>query len=221
MKIIQLLFCCTVLVLSACSITKPTDEVKQWRLMPTRSAEVSATKANFWITQGNISVVSPFDTKSWVFMVDDARFQKDFYNEYISIPGEMITNATRQWLEQSGIFQFVNTNNNNLFANYVLQGNVEELFIDIRKEPKVVIRINYLLTTNLDSNNPVLLRKTYTATELISNRVDSKDILKAQEIALSKILTQLEEDLSVVSNNLTKNPIKKSNPSTMDKKSLK
>jgi ABC-type uncharacterized transport system auxiliary subunit len=221
MKIIKLILCCTVLVLSACSITKPTDEVKQWRLMPTRSADVSTTKANFWITQGNISVVSPFDTKSWVFMVDDARFQKDFYNEYISIPGEMITNATRQWLEQSGIFQFVNTNNNNLFANYVLQGNVEELFVDIRKDPKVVIRINYLLTTNLDSNNPVLLRKTYTATEQISNRVDSKDILKAQEIALSKILTQLEEDLVEVGNNVTKNPIKKLNPSTMDKKSSK
>jgi ABC-type uncharacterized transport system auxiliary subunit len=221
MNIIKHLLCCTVLVLSACSITKPIDEVKQWRLMPSRSAQVSNTKANFWITQGNISVVSPFDTKSWVFMVDDARFQKDFYNEYISMPGEMITNATRQWLEQSGIFQFVNTNNNNLFANYVLQGNVEELFIDIRKEPKVVIRINYLLTTNLDSNNPVLFRKTFTASELIVNRVDSRDILRAQEIALSKILTELEGNLSEVSNNLIKNPIKNPIPSTMDKKSSK
>ena len=218
MNIIKLLSCCTVLVLSACSITKPIDEVKQWRLLPTRTAEVSSTKANFWITQGNISVVSPFDTKSWVFMVDEARFQKDFYNEYISMPGEMITTATRQWLEQSGIFQFVNTNNNNLFANYVLQGNVEELFIDIRKEPKVVIRINYLLTTNLDLENPLVLRKTYMVSEPILNRVESRDILIAQEIALGKIFSQLEGDLAQISTSVVKNPAKKPIPSTIDKK---
>jgi ABC-type uncharacterized transport system auxiliary subunit len=218
MNIIKLLLCCTVIVLSACSITKPIDEVKQWRLLPTRTAEVSSTKVNFWITQGNISVVSPFDTKSWVFMVDEARFQKDFYNEYISMPGEMITTGTRQWLEQSGIFQFVNTNNNNLFANYVLQGNVEELFIDIRKEPKVVIRINYLLTTNLDLENPIVLRKTYMVSEPILNRVESRDILIAQEIALGKIFSQLEGDLAQISTNVVKNPAKKPIPSTIDKK---
>jgi ABC-type uncharacterized transport system auxiliary subunit len=218
MKIIQLLFCCTLLAQSACSINKPIDEVKQWRLLPTRTAEVSSTKANFWITQGNISVVSPFDTKSWVFMVDEARFQKDFYNEYISMPGEMITTATRQWLEQSGIFQFVNTNNNNLFANYVLQGNVEELLIDIRKEPKVVIRINYLLTTNLDFENPIVLRKTYVVSEPILNRVESRDIINAQEIALGKIFSQLEGDLALISTNVVKNPAKKMIPSTIDKK---
>lgn len=209
MKIYKLLLCCAVLALSACSITKPLDEVKQWRLMPTRSAEPLATPANFWITQAGISVVSPFDTKSWVFMVDEARFQKDFYNEFISMPGEMITNATRQWLEQAGVFQFVNPNNNNLFANYVLQGNVEELYIDIRKEPKVVIKINYLLVSHLELENPVVFRKTYVVAEPITGKLDSRNILKAQEIALSKILTQLEGNLSLVSQNLVKSPVKK------------
>ena len=209
MKVFNYLLICTILVLSACSITKPMDEVKQWRLMPMRTAAPSTVKANFWITQGGISVVSPFDTKSWVFMVDDARFQKDFYNEYISMPGEMLSNATRLWLEQAGVFQFVNPNNNNLFANYVLQGNVEDLYIDIRIEPKVVININYLLISHLEVDNPVVFRKAYSAIESISGKQDSRDILKAQEVALRKILTQLESDLSNVSQSLQKTAVKK------------
>ncbi len=209
MKIFKLVLCCTVLVLSACSLTKPIDEVKQWRLMPSRSAPPNASKANFWITQGGMTVVTPFDTKSWVFMVDEARFQKDFYNEYISMPGEMITNATRQWLEQAGVFQFVNPNNNNLYANYVLQGNVEDLYVDIRRDPKVVIKINYLLMSHLDLENPVVHRKTYSVIEPITGKLDSRDILKAQEIALSKILTQLEGDLANVSQSLQIIPLKK------------
>jgi hypothetical protein len=209
MKIFNLLLCCTVAVLSACSLTKPIDEVKQWRLMPTRTAEPNANKANFWLTQGGVTVVTPFDTKSWVFMVDDARFQKDFYNEYISMPGEMINNATRQWLDQAGVFQFVNPNNNNLYSNYVLQGNVEDLYIDIRQDPKVVMKITYLLISHLDMEHPVVYRKTLSATEPITGKRDGRDVLKAQEKALSQILMQLEGDLSSVSLGLQKIPVKK------------
>jgi hypothetical protein len=51
----------------------------------------------------------PFESKSWIFKVEQSRFQKDFYNEYISVPGDMIAQATRQWIDQASIFKFVNT----------------------------------------------------------------------------------------------------------------
>jgi hypothetical protein len=54
--------------------------------------------------------------------------------------------------------------------------------------------------------------------EPILNRVESRDILIAQEIALGKIFSQLEGDLAQISTNVVKNPAKKPIPSTIDKK---
>lgn len=206
MKIWQGLFLCIVLWLSACSFNQPMDEVKQWRLMPIRQGSSQNLSSKVWLTQGNIAVVSPFDSKSWVFRVDDARYRKDFYNEYISSPGEMIATATKDWMEQAGIFAFVTNNSNSLFTNYVLQGSVEELSVDIRHKPQVSIRIEYLLTTNLNNQNPVLLRKVYSASENIEQKAGGKEIISAQERAFSQILSQLEADLSVISKNLSKSP---------------
>ena len=74
--------------------------------------------------------------------------------------------------------------------------------IDSQKEPKVSIRITYLLTSHLDRENPVVFRKTYSSNMPIALPRQSKEIVQAQQ-ALSQILTELEADLWEKSNKLS------------------
>ncbi|MEY3528793.1 MAG: hypothetical protein RLZZ549_1280, partial [Pseudomonadota bacterium] len=85
-------------VVSACAPTKPIVDSTTWLIAPKRVGETRKANSDFWLKMGAVSVNSPFDSKSMVYRLSDQRYEKDFYNGYISTPAEMIGNATRQWL---------------------------------------------------------------------------------------------------------------------------
>jgi hypothetical protein len=130
--------------------------------------------------------------------MDDQKYEKDFYNDYVTLPSDMIASATRQWLNASGIFQFAVGNSNALMPMYLLQGTIDEMYTDFRlgQTPSAVFSIEYYLSSSdgLKKNN-VLFRKKYHQREAIKDN-SPKSIAKAQQIALGKILAQLEEDLN-------------------------
>jgi ABC-type uncharacterized transport system auxiliary subunit len=166
--------------------------------MPDRDTAQRTTHIKYWLTQGTITVVSPFDTKSFVYRLDDQKYEKDFYNEYVTIPSDMFGVATRQWLNEAGIFQFAVGNANALMPLYLLQGTVEEFYTDFRKgRPTLtVLTIEYYLssTDGIRKNN-VLFKKKYSVSEPIKDN-SAKSIANAQQVAFGKILAQLEEDLA-------------------------
>ena len=195
-KLIGCLFLLQFLV--ACSITQAPLEIGHWRLMPERVSAPQNNQIKYWLTQGTINVTSPFDTKSFVSRMDDQKYEKDFYNDYVTLPSDMIASATRQWLNASGIFQFAVGNSNALMPMYLLQGTIDEMYTDFRlgQTPSAVFSIEYYLSSSdgLKKNN-VLFRKKYHQREAIKDN-SPKSIAKAQQIALGKILAQLEEDLN-------------------------
>jgi hypothetical protein len=81
---------------------------------------------------------------------------------------------------------------------YLLQGTIDEMYTDFRpgQTPSAVFAIEYYLSSSdgLKKNN-VLFRKKYLQSEPIKDN-SAKSIAKAQQIALGKILAQLEEDLN-------------------------
>ena len=79
----------------------------------------------------------------------------------------------------------------------MLQGTVDEMYIDFRKNqpPAAVFTVEYFLSSADGARkNNVLFRKKYTQRENISDN-SAKSMAKAQQVALGKILAQLEEDL--------------------------
>ena len=192
--------------LLACAIQQPPIDSAQWRLMPERAGTAKNTQIPYWLTQGTISVTSPFDSKSFVYRLDDQKYEKDFYNNFITLPSEMVAAATRQWLNQAGIFQFAVGNSNSLMPVYLLQGTVDSMYTDFRagQKPAAVISIEYYLSSaDGKSKNNVLFRKKYQKREPISDN-SAKTIANAQQIALSKILAELEEDLFLASKSFPK-----------------
>jgi ABC-type uncharacterized transport system auxiliary subunit len=192
--------------LMACSIKQAPLEIEHWRIMPDRDAAARKNQVKYWLTQGTMTVVSPFDTKSFVYRLDDQKYEKDFYNEYVTIPSDMFAVATRQWLNESGIFQFAVVNSNALLPLYVLQGTVDDFYTDFRKNQPTVVVLTieyYLSSADGVRKNNVLFKKRYSQTQQIKDN-SAKSIASAQQIALTKILQQLEDDLVLESNKFPK-----------------
>ena len=199
MKIKWLFALCLVFSMVACSVQQAPLEISHWRLMPERSGPAKQTSIKYWLTQGTITVTSPFDTKSFVYRLDEQKYEKDFYNDYVTLPSEMIASATRQWINDSGVFQFAVGNTNTLLPMYLLQGTVDALYTDFRKgeTPGVVLNVEYFLTSaDGAKKNNVVFRKKYSQKEPIQDN-SAKTIAKSPHIALARILADLEKDLAV------------------------
>ncbi len=200
-------FICGVLVanLAACSLPKqPAIQPTSWMVAPERTGSAFKPRTDFWLKVGSISVTPPSDGKSMVYRLSDQRYEKDFYNVYSAIPGEMIGNATRQWINSSNIFSATVGQSNSFFPYYTLQATVEEFYGDYRVRPEAVVTVEFFLTVaNGGKTNPLIGANRY------SQRVTLKDntpgaLAVGQQQALAAILKQYEVALYQYSGNLPK-----------------
>ena len=195
--------------LLACAPTRPAIETANWLVAPERTGPPRTMQSPLWLKMGSFSVATPFDTKSLVYRLGDQRYEKDFYNAYISSPSNMLSNATRQWLDQSGIFRITVAQGTSFFPFYTLQATIDELYGDYRNKPEAVVSVQFFLTvTNPNIPTPLITAKRYTQRVALANNLPQTLVL-GQQRALAEILQQLEADLFAASANLPKPIIRK------------
>lgn len=191
-------------LLIACAPTRPNLETTTWLVDPKRTGEPRKPNTDFWLKVGPVSVNGPFDSKSMVYRLGDQRYEKDFYNGYISNPADMISNATRQWISDANIFKATFNQSNTFFPNYTLQVNVTEFYGDYRNQAEAVVSIEfYLAVLSTGSQNPILMNKRYT------QRVPLKDnrpgtLANGLQQGLANVLQRFENDLDAGTKNLPK-----------------
>jgi cholesterol transport system auxiliary component len=190
--------------LLACAPTRPAIETANWLVAPERTGSPRKMQSPLWLKMGAFSVATPFDGKSLVYRVGEQRYEKDFYNAYIASPSNMFSNATRQWLDQSGIFRITVAQGTSFFPFYTLQATIDELYGDYRGKPEAVVSVQFFLTvTNPNIPTPLITAKRYTQRVALANNLPQTLILGQQQ-ALAAILQQLEVDLFAASANLPK-----------------
>lgn len=190
--------------LLACAPTRPAIETANWLLAPERTGPPRKMQSPFWLKMGAFSVATPFDGKSLIYRLGEQRYEKDFYNAYIATPSNMIANASRQWLDQSGIFRITVAQGTSFFPFYTLQATVDELYGDYRSKPEAVVSVQFFLTvTNPNLTNPLITAKRYTQRVALANNLPQTLILGQQQ-ALAEILQQFEADLFAASATLPK-----------------
>jgi len=194
----------TAFTLLGCAPTRPPMDTANWLLAPERTGSPRKMQSSLWLKMGAFSVATPFDTKSLVYRVSDQRYEKDFYNTYISTPSNMFSNATRQWLDQSGIFRITVAQGTSFFPFYTLQATIDEIYGDYRTKPEAVVSVQFFLTvTNPNLTNPLITAKRYTQRIALADNLPQTLVL-GQQRALAEILQQLEADLFAASANLPK-----------------
>jgi len=190
--------------LLACAPTRPPIDTANWLVAPERTGAPRTMQSPLWLKMGSFSVSTPFDTKSLVYRLGDQQYEKDFYNAYIATPSNMFSNATRQWLDQSGIFRITVAQGTSFFPFYTLQATIDELYGDYRGKPEAVVSVQFFLTvTNPNLPTPLITAKRYTQRIALANNLPQTLVLGQQQ-ALAQILQQLEADVFAASANLPK-----------------
>ena len=189
--------------LSACSLPKrPALEISNWMVAPERTGAPYKPRTDLWLKMGSASTAPPFDGKSLVYRLGDQRYEKDFYNTYSALPNEMVSNATRQWLNNAQIFSMTVGQGNSFFPYYILQTSIEEFYGDYRIRPEAVVTIEFFLTaTDPQKRNPVIGKNRYTKRVTLKDNTPQALVLGQQE-ALVQILKEYEVALYKYAGNL-------------------
>lgn len=182
-------------VLLACAPTRPNLETSSWLIDPKRGGEPRKPSTDYWLKVGPVSVNGPFDSKSMVYRLADQRYEKDFYNAYISSPADMVSNASRQWISDANIFKATLNQSNTFFPYYTLQINVTEFYGDYRKQAEAVVSIEfYLAMLSSGSQNPIVMNNRYTQRVPLRDNQPST-LANGLQQGLASILQRYEADL--------------------------
>lgn len=186
-------------LLAGCSLSQPNPDQKTWLVVPEPGGTAAQTQVTRKIDlkMGSFSANTPFDGKSLVYRLSDNRYERDFYNQYLSYPRDMVANATRQWLSKSGRFNMVIEDSTTFFPLYQLQGVIDEFYGDYRGQPAAVVTIQFYASQSFSLTKD---QGIFSAPH-ISRRIPLKDksteaLIAGQQQALGEILQELEGRLA-------------------------
>lgn len=142
----------------------------------------------------SFSIDTAFNTKSFVYRKTQSEYENDFYNQFLINPDDMITEKTRGWLSESGLFKWVLEAGSYADATHILEGNIIAMYGDFRDEslPKATMIIRFFIIK--ESDKSITFGKTYEAQSTIESR-DAESLVEAFDNSLTDILTNLEHDL--------------------------
>lgn len=180
--------------LSGCGLNKTAYNQKNFILETARNRPQQKVSKDVILDVQSFSVDTTFSTKSLVYRKSQSEYERDFYNQFLVRPEDMITEKTRSWLSESGLFKWVLEPGSYTDATHMLEGNIIALYADFRDElsPKATIKIRLFLVKL--SGKSVVFGKTYEKVSEVGDRT-AESLIEAYENCLANILTDLEEDL--------------------------
>lgn len=183
------------LTLSGCVQSDATNR-KYYILEAERQGGPAKVHTDATLRIRRFNVDEAFATRQLVYRLDEFRYESDYYREFLVLPGVMVTEKTRDWLADSGLFGRVSSVGSRLESTYLLEGNVIALYADFRNKsaPVAVVEIRFFLLAGPDAEETVGLARTYRAESPISART-AEAVVEALGESLTDILTRLEPDM--------------------------
>ncbi|MDV5168526.1 hypothetical protein [Photobacterium rosenbergii] len=182
-------------VLAGCSvgdsIPQPTNYAMSASPPMVASARIGET-----LRIDHVRSVPPFNDTQMIYRLNEVRFEKDYYNRFISDPESILSNQLASWLQQSGLYDIIVLPSVHTPSNQVLQVTITKLFGDFRpgQQPTAVMEIQFFLVDNTDYRPGVVFSKTYTSRIPIENK---SPLLLAEGygVAMTRIFEQLTSEL--------------------------
>jgi len=143
-----------------------------------------------------LSVDAAFSGKCFVYRVAEHEYEPDYYHQFLVAPGILLTDKTRRWLSDCGLFARVLPADTRLEPTYTLEGSVAALYGDFTdgSAPQAVLEIRYFLLNGDSAAETVVFAKTYRAATPIPEKTAAA-FVAALDDCLTEILTRLEADL--------------------------
>jgi len=161
-----------------------------------RNVNPSTMPGNGVVEVADVQISPRYTEKSFVYRTSDARYETDFYNQFLVAPAALITEELRKGLTQSQVFRHVIGSSNQLQPTHVLQAAVSSLYGDFRNDsaPKAVLEMEFFLTKEADGRSQIVMEKSYAKTVDVSLR-SPEALVQGWSQALEEILTALVTDL--------------------------
>jgi ABC-type uncharacterized transport system auxiliary subunit len=133
-------------VVSGCA-QSATAERKYYALDVTRAGPPAKVHTDATLRLRRFNVDEAFASRQLVYRVDEFQYEPDYYHQFLVLPGVMITEETRDWLANSGLFDRVTAVGSRVESTYLLEGNVIDLYADFRSKsaPVAIVAIRFFL----------------------------------------------------------------------------
>jgi uncharacterized lipoprotein YmbA len=187
----------TVLALG-CSLAQPMPKTTGYVLEVTRQGPPGPGGGG--VLRANRFRVAPrYERSDFVYRVGDGQYVDDFYHRFQASPGAAIRAGTIDWLRQSGLFASVLDAGGQEQADWLLEGQVQDLYGDLRdrRDPAAVLQLEIVLLDARSTDLNVAFRKYY-GVRARAGGSGPEALHAAWKEALARVLADLEADLRAV-----------------------
>jgi cholesterol transport system auxiliary component len=188
---------CAVLVLSACSISRPIPAVTTYIVdLPADSAFQSDPGRSTTLSMGPMHVAAPYADSALVYRLDDVRYVSDPYHAFGAAPGAMLGSRMAAWLEQTGLFSLVTQPRGVRSAPYLLDTTIVELYGDFRegRPPAAVLVMHFAVIEQVGP--PHLIYGRTVARRVDLPRASADALVRGYGTAFAEILSQIAPEVS-------------------------
>jgi ABC-type uncharacterized transport system auxiliary subunit len=196
-----------VFVFGAACISKSYPEKQRYTFEVDRSVAglpaVSAApnpEGNGVLRVRRVRVAPMFERKRFVYRTGDNTFVDDFYMEFFAPPGSLLREAVLDWMEPSPVFSSVVRATKAVDADWTLQAEVHQLYVDARDPgagaPRTILQMDFTLYDAASADVDVVFQKKYSAESSVSAK-SGQAIMASWGESLSKVLSELESDIQV------------------------
>jgi cholesterol transport system auxiliary component len=183
---------------TGCSFKKPHPARQTFLLETGRSSGLPVHDAAPAILRVRpASVTAPFDDKAFVYRDTDLGYETDFYHQFLVPPRVLLTEVTRQWLSDSGLFLSVLDSSSRVAPTHTLESNVTALYGDYRNPaaPQAVLALRFHLLRETATGPQVQFHRAYHEAIPIE-RPGAESLARSWSLALERILIAFESDLA-------------------------
>lgn len=139
---------------------------------------------------------APWGGIEFLYRKGDVSVESDYYNAFLVPPQRLITLSVERWLRASEMFAGVLGSGQRARADYVLEGEIDELCGDETDpdEPKASLSSYFYLTSARSGPDALVFVKGYRRSVSVADSTPEA-LVEGWQRALSEILTELESDL--------------------------
>jgi uncharacterized lipoprotein YmbA len=181
------------IILGACSIGKPLEQVTTFALEPALPARMpEADRKPESVRMGQVQVAAAFAGPQLVYRMDDVRYTADPYNAFLADPAGMFGAHMAQWLDRAGPYRHVTQPGSARTAPFLLEATITELYGDFRpgQTPAAVLTVQFALIDMTDPRTVSTFEQTITRRASLE-RATPDALVRGFNQALDDVLKEL------------------------------
>lgn len=186
---------CLAATLGGCGLSKPYP-AKQLYTIDVPAPEVTALdRSDAVLRVANIRIAAPFDAQAFHYTSSPNQFESDYYMNFITQPGNIITGELVQFLSAAGPYTTTVDGSSSVSTTRTLETLITALYGDYTNNPQAVVTAKFFLLDTQSAEPRVLFEKEYSQSTPMDTQ-DAASLVAGWSDALRQTFESLSQDLA-------------------------